>query len=110
MSTVTYGEIQRGIRPDADHDTDNAVGVTAYADIYIPYGDDAVTVRVESPGLWGIEIVGTKEDAMYLAEVFVEQREVLVAMLDALGAKPLPSSLTDDRPPFGSDPSGFTRV
>lgn len=57
------------------------VGVRAVAEIRIPFGADWITIKISSPGLWGIEDDSGEE---YLAEVFAEERATLIEMLQSL--------------------------
>ncbi len=84
--TATYGQIHQHVTPDHDHDSGNAVGVTAFTTIEIPYGHDTIDVRIESPGLWGIKLAGDGSDEPWLNEVFQEETDVLIGMLRELGA------------------------
>jgi hypothetical protein len=58
------------------------VGVRAAVELPIPYGKDRILVKVESPGLWGIE---SDSGADYLDSVFQEESAILADMLTALG-------------------------
>ena len=60
------------------------VGVRAAVELPIPYGADRIVVRIESPGLWGIE---SDSDEDYLKSVFQEEREILADMLAELVVK-----------------------
>ncbi len=57
------------------------VGVRAIALVRVPYGKDFIETKISSPGLWGIE--SDSGDA-YFAEVFQEERETLLEMLESL--------------------------
>lgn len=58
------------------------VGVRAAVELPIPYGKDQILIRIESPGLWGIES-DSGED--YFDLVFQEEFNTLADMLVALG-------------------------
>lgn len=60
------------------------VGVRAAVDLPIPYGKDRILVKVESPGLWGVE---SDSDEGYLDSVFQEEIDTLTDMLTELGVK-----------------------
>ena len=60
------------------------VGVRATVEVPIPYGKDRILVKIESPGLWGIES-DSGED--YLQSVFQEETDILADMLTELGVK-----------------------
>lgn len=57
------------------------VGVRAVATLKIPHGCDHIDVKVESPGLWGIESDSGNE---YLRSVYDEEVLVLTDMLNGL--------------------------
>ena len=60
------------------------VGVRAKATIKIPYGINSecwIRTRLFSPGLWGIE---SDSGGPYLQQVYREERDILVDMLDSL--------------------------
>jgi hypothetical protein len=58
------------------------VGVRAAVDI--PLSETQTAIRIESPGLWGIES-DSGED--YFDSVFQEECDSLVGMLEELGVK-----------------------
>ena len=60
------------------------VGVSAAIEVAIPYGNGAIMHLFESPGIWGVESDSGEE---HLNSLFAEEREVLAAMLTALGVK-----------------------
>ena len=60
------------------------VGIRAAVELPIPYGRDRILVKVESPGLWGIES-DSGED--YFNSVFQEESNTLADMLAELGVK-----------------------
>ncbi len=60
------------------------VGVRAAVELPIPFGKDRILVKVESPGLWGIES-DSGED--YFHSVFREECDILAGMLAELGVK-----------------------
>lgn len=60
------------------------VGLRATVEVPIPYGADRILVRIESPGLWGIES-DSGED--YFDSIFQEESETLADMLAELGVK-----------------------
>ena len=60
------------------------VGVRAAVELPIPYGKDRILVKIESPGLWGIES-DSGED--YFQSVFQEESDILADMLTELGVK-----------------------
>jgi len=60
------------------------IGVRAAVELPIPYGNDRILTRIESPGLWGIES-DSGED--YLESVFQEESNILAGMLAELGVK-----------------------
>ncbi len=62
------------------------VGIRAAVELPIPYGKDRILVKVESPGLWGIES-DSGED--YFNSVFQEESNTLADMLAELGVKVL---------------------
>ncbi len=83
---------------EPDHDTDprdaanEMVGVRCYADLrfYLPQFPDGTysTMRIESPGLWGVEVsegAWTDDDTAHIREIEEEQQEELLGMLAALG-------------------------
>ena len=60
------------------------VGVRAAVELPIPYGKDRILVKIESPGLWGIESDSGEE---YFDSVFQEESDILADMLTELGVK-----------------------
>lgn len=60
------------------------VGIRARCIVFIPHGKDKIIHEVESPGLWGIE---SDSDDDHMAEVFLEECQVLADMLTELGVK-----------------------
>lgn len=58
------------------------MGVRAEVFIKIPHGEGYISQRITSPGLWSIE---DDSDPSYLGEVFKEETEVLIGMLNELG-------------------------
>lgn len=60
------------------------IGIRATVELPIPYGKDRILIRIESPGLWGIES-DSGED--YLDSVFQEESATLAEMLMELGVK-----------------------
>jgi hypothetical protein len=63
------------------------VGVRAAVELPIPYGKDRILIKVESPGLWGIESDSGKD---YFNSVFQEESNILADMLAELGVRLLP--------------------
>jgi len=60
------------------------VGIRAKAAIKFPYGVNGecwITSELLSPGLWGIE---SDSGEHYLRQVYQEEREILIGMLDSL--------------------------
>jgi hypothetical protein len=72
--------IMREIAPDRTK-SEGFVGVRAVAKIEIPDGQGRIRTSIKSPGLWGVD---PNESEDYLAEVFEEERETLVHMLELL--------------------------
>jgi hypothetical protein len=60
------------------------VGGRAAVELPIPYGKDRILVKIESPGLWGVE---SDSDENYLDTIFQEEIDTLADMLSALGVK-----------------------
>jgi hypothetical protein len=60
------------------------VGVRAAVELPIPYGKDRILIKIESPGLWGIES-DSGED--YFNSVFQEESNILADMLAELGVR-----------------------
>lgn len=63
------------------------VGIRAKATIKIPYGINGecwIRSEIFSPGLWGIE---SDSGEPYLRQVYREERDILVGMLDSLTKK-----------------------
>ena len=56
-------------------------GVKAKITLRIPFGQDFILVPIETPGLWGID---SNEDDPYLDEVFEEEKETLIQILNEL--------------------------
>ena len=56
-------------------------GIRAVAEIRIPYGNDWIVTTLKSPGLWGI---ADDSDPDYLAEVFEQEKAILLEMLASL--------------------------
>ncbi|MBN1588075.1 MAG: hypothetical protein JW888_01010 [Pirellulales bacterium] len=71
--------LQQYRRGDFDY-----VGVRAAVQLPIPYGADRILVKIESPGLWGVE---SDSDENYLDSVFREECDTLADMLAELGVK-----------------------
>jgi len=64
------------------------VGVRAQCEVLIPMGENTfVTLKLTSPGIWGIESDSSDE---YLHEVAEDEKAVLLEMLSKLGASPEP--------------------
>jgi hypothetical protein len=103
MITVCKSDFDRRIVPDDCPDTSyleqagfenrlrqyrqgdfDYVGVRAAVELPIPFGKDRILVKVESPGLWGIES-DSGED--YFDSVFQEESAILADMLAELGVK-----------------------
>ena len=55
----------------------------ASVELRIPHGGDFILQYITSPGLHGIIVANTNDP--YMSEVFVEQCNILVSMLDAIG-------------------------
>jgi hypothetical protein len=84
---VEYTEIQRRILPDPE--SDNCIGVRAACELRIHSVNYGWIIQpIASPGLWGIEVIGTEGDARYLDEVYQDEEMILLDMLAELGAKP----------------------
>jgi hypothetical protein len=58
------------------------VGIRAVAKVKVPTQGSWIMTRISSPGLWGIESDSAES---YFNEVFQEERQVLINMLDELG-------------------------
>jgi len=101
MITVKKFDIIREDIPDDDPDTSyldqegfedrkksyeqgcfNFCGVRAKIRLEIPNGESKILQSIESPGLWGIED-DSGED--YFNEVFEEEKETLIQMLETMG-------------------------
>jgi hypothetical protein len=63
------------------------VAIRAAVELPIPFGADRILVKIESPGLWGIE---SDSDEDYLESVFQEESNTLADMLAELGVKVVP--------------------
>lgn len=90
---ITFGQIHKLTCPDEWSEDGDEVVVKATCSLYIPHGDHEIVQHLETPGLWGIQVgeVLTDGDERYLEEVFEEERQTMLSMLAALGAKPRPS-------------------
>ena len=81
--SVTYGEIHRKVEEDQWEPDAFGVMATTTLEIQLPSGDIIIT-GLKSPGLWEVR----DPDEAHLSEVFEDQKEILLAMLAELGAKP----------------------
>jgi len=103
MITISKRDFYRRLVPDDSPDTSyleqegfedrlqqyrqghfDYVGLRAAVELPIPYGADRILVKVESPGLWGVE---SDSDEDYLDSVFREECDTLADMLAELGVK-----------------------
>jgi len=90
---VRVGPITQDVQIDQDYEPDvcdHAYGVRATCELYIDVGEKRswiIVQRITSPGIWGIECPDPDNDS-YVAEVFAEEREMLLSMLRSLGCAP----------------------
>lgn len=67
---------------ERDTDEEGMSGVMARANISIPYGDGSIHAHVDSPGVWGVD--DESADGDYGDEIYSEERDTLLAMLESL--------------------------
>ena len=67
------------------------MGVRASCTVLIGIGQSGhvIAQRIDSPGIWGVE---TDSDPAHVRELYDAERNILLAMLDAMGCKRAPGA------------------
>lgn len=81
---VTYTPIMQELPLDEGAEMTGYIGVVATTQIRFRISAGSIVQRLASPGIWSVEDSSPKE---YLDELFAEERETLLEMLQEMGAE-----------------------